>query len=144
MLHLFASVSDRRDVALLWQHIMKTTAEVLPCDACRKHLTAYLKTHTFMKLKQPNLVTGAQVKEQITVELHTLHNVVNQRLGKSSFPFDDLKIAYTGPRAIKLVEAKVILEELKTMWFNQLFKTVMPGPFQEWKKGMNLLAALLT
>jgi len=96
-----------------------------------------------MKLKQPNLVTGAHVKEQITEELHTLHNIVNHRIGKPIFPLADLKIAYTGPRDIRLVEAKVILEDLKTMWFNQLFKTVMPGPFQEWKKAMNMLAALL-
>lgn len=144
MLHLFADVSDRRDVALLWASIMKSTADVLPCAICRKHLQGYLKTHTFMRIKQPNLITGQQVRTQIVAELHLIHNVVNHRLGKPIFPFETLQTAYTGKREDKLLEAKNLLEELKLMWGTMIFKAVNPAALLEWKRNINLLAALLT
>jgi hypothetical protein len=98
-----------------------------------------------MKIKQPNLITGEQIRHQIMSELFTLHNVVNARLGKPIFPLESLSSTYSqGSRDTKLLEAKKLLEELKTSWSSQLFKTVMPGPFNEWKKSTNLLVALLT
>ena len=144
MLHLFADVSDRRDVALLWANVMKTTSEVLPCAICRKHLQGYLKTHTFMKIRQPNLIEGQQVRQQIMSELHLIHNVVNHRLGKPIFPFESLKTTYLGTRVDKLLEAKNILEELKLMWGTMIFRAVNPAALLEWKRSLNLLAALLT
>jgi len=145
ILHLLADVSDRRDVCLLWHNVMKTTADVLPCALCRQHLQKYLRTTVFMKIKQPNLITGEQIRTQIMSELFTLHNVVNARLGKPIFPLESLSSTYSqGSRDTKLLEAKKLLEELRTSWSSQLFKTVMPGPFHEWKKSTNLLVALLT
>lgn len=144
MLHLFADVSDRRDVALLWHTVMKSTADVLPCAICRKHLQGYLRTHSFMKIKQPNLITGLEVKKQIMSELHLIHNVVNHRIGKPIFPFESLQTTYTGNRTEKLLEAKNILEELKIMWGNMIFRAVNPAALMEWKRNLNLLAALLT
>lgn len=144
MLHLLADVSDRKDVGLLWHNVMRTTADVLPCASCKKHLQTYLRTHVFMKVKHPNLVTGEQIRTQIVTELHTLHNDVNHRLGKPIFPYESMATIYSGTREMKLLEAKKLLEELRASWLTLLFRTIMPGPLQEWKKSTNLLIALLT
>jgi len=143
VLHVLADLSDRRDVSLLWQTVLKATADVLPCDKCRKHLQHYLRTHTFMKVKSLHLVTGIQIRQQIVQELHALHNDVNQRLGKSVFPPDQLTTYEPGTRDQKLLEVKAILEELKTLWQPFLFRSILPGQVLEWRKTLNLLIALL-
>jgi hypothetical protein len=77
-------------------------------------------------------------------ELHLIHNVVNHRIGKPIFPFESLQTTYAGNRTEKLLEAKNIFEELKVMWGNMIFRAVNPAALMEWKRNLNLLAALLT
>jgi hypothetical protein len=96
-----------------------------------------------MKVKSLHLVTGIQIRQQIVQELHALHNDVNQRLGKSVFPPDQLTTYEPGTRDQKLLEVKAILEELKTLWQPFLFRSILPGQVLEWRKTLNLLIALL-
>jgi hypothetical protein len=143
MLHLLAATSDRRDVALLWNNIIHTTAEVLPCTACKIHLQNYLRSRSFMYTPQIHLKTGHDVKTQIVHELWVLHNAVNLRLGKTIFSETDLISAYSGHRDTLLIEAKSLFEELKTMWEPQVFQTIQGYNFKNWIKSINLLIALL-
>lgn len=143
LLHLLAAISDRRDVALLWHSVIRTTAEVLPCATCRTHMQQYLASHSFMRVKRVELKTGADIRHLAMSEVWLLHNNVNERLGKPTYTLEELVAAFNTPRDTQLQEARDLYDELKLVWEKQIFKTINAGHLTNWLKAMNLLIALL-
>ena len=144
MLHLLAEVSDRRDIPLLWPQLMRLTSGVLPCEACRHHLATYLRTHNFMKVKNPHLITGAEVKVQARNELIAFHNDVNKRLGKPEFSQADYERIYiTKTRGEQLFEVQKLYDEIKVIWNSLTPSRIVPVAYTSWKTHVNMMLALL-
>ncbi len=133
LLHAIADISSRKDIYLLWSAVLRHTAHVLPCDACRIHMKEYLQTHSFVP-KTWITQTGKQNRDQIRVWIHTFHNSVNARLGKPVLPLSELS-------ELEFAEAvQVIQEQYRTlirMWGAQ------KPLFGEWRRNMDLLIKLV-
>ena len=143
MLHLAAEVSDRTDVILLWKGLFRWSAEILPCELCRRHLSEYLSRNAnFTSRSIPK--KGDGVRLYIRAFLLTLHNDVNRRLEKAEFTDENLIELYGAhSREEILAEIRVIFQELKDLW-QPLVGTQIHGiAFGEWKKLCSLLFALL-
>lgn len=74
-----------------WQKFLKTTNEMLPCDKCRVHFSAFLKANPAIAL---NTIPYTQVKIWIRSWFYTLHNEINVQNGKAVYPFAQLQIDY--------------------------------------------------
>jgi hypothetical protein len=145
-LHMLAEVSDRRDMALLWTPLMRHTAAVLPCDACRTHLGAYLRTHNFVKFGTRSLPTGAQVRDAARTALFRLHNAVNARLEKPEFATNDILPTYVGARTRDelLFEIQNMYDTLKTAWTPFVHGRISGAAFSAWRTQMHLMITLAT
>ena len=62
----------------IWIGLLQSLRYSLPCPQCKKHYTAYWNAHPIRSL----------TKENIRTWLFQLHNEVNQRTGKESFPIE--------------------------------------------------------
>jgi hypothetical protein len=135
-LHTLASVSDRRDIYLLWNNYLRLTATILPCDQCRFHMKQYVGSHIFVPknwIKQ----TGAENAAQIQKWLFTFHNDVNQRLGKPLFPFSKMFPMPAPSRQQSIESLHTIYQRLLELWSSQ--KSLLG----EWKRATNLLVQLV-
>lgn len=145
LLHLLADISDRRDIPLLWPQLMRCLVPVIPCDQCRHHLADYLRTHTFMKVRKPHLITGVEVRTMASNEIHSFHNNVNRRLGKPEFPHTELATLYgAADRSAKLSEIQKLYEELKSAWAPLTHSRIPPVALTAWKSHMNLMITLIS
>jgi hypothetical protein len=141
LFHLLAEVSDRRDMCMLWNSAMRLTATTMPCEACRNHLGAYMKSHVFVRFARTHALTGESVRLKARVELLNLHNDVNVRLGKPAFTLEELA-TYSVSRGEALAEVSRLLEEIKAAW-TPLVHTSVSGPaFSDWKKHLHMMLAL--
>lgn len=68
----------------IWLGLLQSLRYSLPCPQCKKHYTAFLNQSPIRSVKD------------IRRWLFTLHNQVNQRLGKASYLEEELEI-YKGP-----------------------------------------------
>jgi hypothetical protein len=90
ILHSLAELSNRRDCMFLWKHILRRTADILPCEACRNHFHQRIplfRTSTFL--------SSEEVRERIREFLWSAHQDVNGRLGKEGIPKETLAAVYT-------------------------------------------------
>ncbi len=74
-----------------WQKFLKATNDMLPCDKCRAHFSAFLKANPATQLQT---IPYAQVKTWIRSWFYTLHNEINVENGKPEYPFAQLSIDY--------------------------------------------------
>lgn len=135
-LHTLASVSNRRDIYLLWNNYLKLTASIIPCSQCRLHMKQYIGTHVFVPkdwIKQ----TGAENAAQIQKWLFTFHNDVNQRLGKPLFPFSKMFPVPTPSRQQSIESLQAIYKRILELWSSQ--KSLLG----EWKRATGLLIHLV-
>jgi len=75
-----------------WPKFIKATGEVLPCDKCRDHFHAYMRTNPVQIT-----VPYSGLKTFIKTWFWQLHNDVNTSLGKPTFAYDDLATTYNKP-----------------------------------------------
>lgn len=150
LFHNLAELSDRRDIPLLWPKLIHLTAALMPCEACRTHLTATLQVRPFLKISRVDLVTGPAVRTQVRAELWRLHNDVNTRLGKPAFgsSVDDVVVAYglsaERTRATLLSEISDCLEKLRQAWTPLLHTRVDAGIYSMWRGHVALMVALVS
>jgi len=142
LFHHLAEISDRRDMVMLWNNLMRLTATVMPCGQCRTHLGAYLRLHVFVRFPRIHLVTGEMVKARATAELHAFHNEVNARLKKPIFSVEEMAVAFTKPRAESLREIHRVYDEVKVAWTPLVHDRISGGAFNDWKKHVNMMIAL--
>lgn len=74
-----------------WFYILETVAKALPCEDCRSHYADWLKRNPVSPLKK---MKYEDLRLWVRIWLLTLHNDVNQRLGKQLFAFQDLESTY--------------------------------------------------
>lgn len=74
-----------------WQKFIKVTGEMLPCDKCRAHYSAFFKANPPTAL---STLPFTQFKIWVRSWFFTLHNEVNQETGKPFFAIEDLAPTY--------------------------------------------------
>ena len=140
--HLLAEISDRRDMVMLWNNLMRLTAVSMPCEQCRVHLTAYMRSHVFVRFAKIHLVTGEMVRHRARNELLSLHNDVNARLGKATFSEADIAAMYVKPRSETIAEIYKNLDEIKAAWTPLVHSRINGSAFNDWKKHIHMMVAL--
>ena len=74
-----------------WKRLLTFTADVLPCDVCKKHYKEVLLQHPIGGiLKMDGVIAATFVKTW----LWTLHNEINVGNGKPELPFTELSVLY--------------------------------------------------
>ena len=86
----------RADEQRAWPLFVKELANMLPCPYCREHLQDYQRVNPFV------LPTNAsQWNSYVITYMYDLHEAVNARLEKPSFPKEDLATTYGSTRQFK-------------------------------------------
>ena len=142
--HLLTEISDRRDMYMLWTSLLRITAPVVPCDVCRNHIASYIRTHAFMRVVRPHLITGEAVRSLARQNLLDFHNAVNERLGKPIVPKEQLATLYGGAtnRGATISEINRLLDEINAAWTPLIHRSINGAHFTTWKKHINLMLAL--
>jgi hypothetical protein len=150
LFHNLAELSNRRDIPFLWPKLLQLTAALMPCDACRVHLAATLRSRPFFRISRIDLITGPAVQTQIRGEVWRLHNEVNARLGKPMFSLADVvavygvNVAAGRTRAVLLSEIAVVLEKLRRAWTPLLYGKIDAGVYMAWRGHVALMVALVS
>jgi hypothetical protein len=135
LLHRMADASNRRDVFLLWNSVLKATAAAIPCELCRKHMSDYWLHHP-LATRNWNMMTGEQTRTRIRDALSRFHNSVNNRLGKPTVELG----APSQDRGATLSEANRLFSELVQLWSPRLKDA---AAVSEWRRATSLLLGLL-
>jgi hypothetical protein len=80
----------QQDELRLWQNLLTSLKDTLPCDVCRNHYGEWLKEHPPELLELPYGEFHAWIKTW----LWTLHNRINEGNDKPTFKFEDLHDMY--------------------------------------------------
>jgi hypothetical protein len=131
LFHRIADISDRNDIYLLWNSVLRATTNTLPCELCRHHMSEYWAHVRFIP-KNWNMLEGSIVRQQVREKLHGFHNAVNQRLGKPVYPLEALP---TDRNQIKQ-EIQAVFDRLCELWSG------MTG-MVEWKRTVSMLIQMV-
>jgi hypothetical protein len=139
-----AWLSDRTDVFFIWKLMLKSLSEIMPCGACRQHLTQYLNTHPLFVGKNIHIMKGSDIKDRMVRMIWTLHNHVNIRSGKGEYSLEQLNMIYIGvSRSQVLVETHRMLAELYHDWEPIMVKQMTGGHLREWRAHTTLFLSLV-
>jgi hypothetical protein len=131
LFHRIADISDRNDIYLLWNSVLRSTANTLPCELCRHHMSEYWAHVRFIP-KNWNELEGPLIRTQIREKIHAFHNAVNQRLGKPNYELAPLP---TDRNAVK-AEIQEVYDKLCELWSG------ISGMI-EWKRNVLLLIQMV-
>lgn len=140
--HSLAEISERRDMAMLWNNLMRLTAATMPCEQCRIHLSTYIKSHTFVRFHKIDIVTGLNVKTRAVKELFDFHNAVNIRLDKPIMTQElyDSQYKKTLRETLSIIQKN--FDEVKAAWTPLVHGTINGAAFSDWKKHLSMMIAL--
>lgn len=103
LLHTLAEKAGRQtnmltlgDEQRAWPLFVKTLPPIIPCPFCRDHLQEYINKNPFTLP-----MDYFEWKTYIPQYFYDLHESVNTRLGKPSFPRDQLSTTYKDVGALK-------------------------------------------
>ena len=142
ILHTLAEKAGRQTNSLTmgdeqraWPLFVKTLPEAIPCPYCRDHLKDYLNTHPFTLP-----MDYYEWKTYIPLYFYELHESVNSRIGKPSFPQANLSTAYKDTGRLKNVlnQLEKIQERAIKMGGVSLFH------WRAWLKQYNMLRAAIS
>lgn len=91
----------QQDELRLWQNLLTSLKDTLPCDVCRNHYGEWLKEHPPELLELPYGEFHAWIKTW----LWTLHNRINEGNDKPTFKFEDLHDMYKASSLDTCVES---------------------------------------
>jgi hypothetical protein len=95
-------------------------------------------------VKRSLLITGPQTKEKLRTELWLFHNVVNKSIGLEEQPISILDETYGDKvRGQLLSDAESIMSDIVAAWTPLVHTSVNGVAFQEWKKSLTMLIAIL-
>jgi len=126
LLHCLADMSDRNDIYMIWNNVLRTTAVMMPCEMCRMHMIEYWAHVRFLP-KQWHDIKGDIVRTQIREKIHAFHNAVNARLGK---PLPSLEAPRE--RSLCRTEAQECFKRLCELWMGK-------EALMEWKMAIQSL-----
>lgn len=140
ILHTLAELSGKQtyfgseaDEKRAWPLFMKTLVPVIPCPYCKEHFQTWLSNHPF-NLPPSYYEWNGFIRNWF----YTVHEDVNRRLEKPSFPIGELASTYSNGGALK--EAFAILEK------NQQRAIKMGGvsllAWKAWLKQLQMLRSI--
>jgi len=134
ILHGFAEHAGRNeDERQLWISLIEGLPKIIPCPDCAKHVKDWLKTHPLFPLRK---IPISGLRQWIVDYLYTLHEAVNERLGKPSFPKSELTATYID------VDVQVKAESLKR--FLEKLISISGTGMLSWKNWEGLVLRMLT
>lgn len=134
ILHGFAEHSgSNEDERYIWISLLNGLYSVVPCPECAKHIKDWLRSHPIIDLRNLPIMN---LHSWITNYLYELHEDVNRRLGKPSFPKSMLKETYRD------LDIQVKAESLKR-YLEKLISISGTGMLS-WKKWEGNIIRLLT
>ena len=103
ILHALAEKGGRQTNSVMigdeeraWPLLFKTLSAALPCPYCREHLDEYIRSHPFgLPVDQTTW------RVYLSTYVYDLHEAVNARTGKPSFPKEALHTTYKDVRQFK-------------------------------------------
>ncbi len=124
----------RGDEQRAWPLFFKELTNMLPCPYCRDHLQEYQRSNPFLLPENPT-----NWNSYVTTYVYDLHEAVNERLGKPSFPKADLYETYRniGPFKEKFEALQKIVDRAIKQQGVTLFA------WRAWLKQMTILRATL-
>lgn len=135
ILHCIAEVSDRSDCGLAWRAVLRSTAEILPCDVCRHHMQS---STAALRLVQPR--SGADMRILIRHFLWSLHQA-SASVGISE---ESLSEFYGGDRASVLGSAREGAREVEEAFRRlHILDRFREGGLRAWVHDVNHLTHLL-
>jgi hypothetical protein len=141
ILHTLAEKAGRQTDPLLqadegraWPLFVKELPGMLPCPYCRDHLQDYLRATPFALPTDP-----AAWRAYVPTFFYELHEAVNARLDKPSFPRADLTETYKNPSAFK--EKLTALQSVEERAIKQQGVTLFA--WRAWLKQLTLLRATI-
>ena len=139
LFHLFAELSDRPNIDLLWKNWIKQTIVILPCAKCRLHFSEYLRAHPLVHSK---LSSSQQTLRQYFFEFH---NAVNANTEKPIFSMEDYTNLYSNKKRDSAVsESNALLNELEHALLPLEYMSTKVYAFQAWKGTYKLLLSHLS
>lgn len=139
LLHRMADASNRRDVLLLWNSVLRATNAVIPCELCRKHMSEYWMQNPLV-VKNWSMLTGEQTRKRVREALGKFHNSVNGRLGKPVVELGPPPLL-SQDRGAAVAEAGRLYAELVQLWSSRLTDSAAVA---EWRRATSLLLGLLS
>tara|TARA_Y100000741_G_scaffold362686_1_gene348938 strand:- start:7642 stop:8229 length:588 start_codon:yes stop_codon:yes gene_type:complete len=110
------------------QHLFQLLEVILPCSQCRRHYALYRKE------VPPTTIINKRVKESAAQWLWTIHDMVNQNLGKICMDYDSLVKKHNSLTCI--VHDLTIFDIFMFIWFSSKNKKKLC-------EGINLMLKLL-
>lgn len=118
----------RKDEHTLWKQVLTTLSSTLPCSECRDHLREYILVHP---IQIPD--TFSNLHTYIQTWIYNLHEDVNLRLSKPSYPFASLEA--TPDIRTGFLQLQVVMERAAR---------ASSVPFLSWKKWSNSVKMLMS
>ena len=128
------SLITRGDEVRAWPLFVKTLQPMLPCPFCRDHFQQYLIDHPF---SLP--MDYYEWRTYIPNYFYEFHEAVNQRIGKPSFPREDLKKTYSDSSRVKsLIDSleKIVARAIQMGGVSLFY-------WRAWLKQFNMLRAAI-
>lgn len=90
--NIYLQADERR----AWPLFLKTLTDMIPCPFCRDHYKEFMAKNPFVLP-----VPYSDVRTYVRTWFYKLHESVNKRLDKPSFPFDTLSTTYADGSVVK-------------------------------------------
>ena len=119
-----------QDEKRAWPLYQKALGDIIPCPYCREHYKEWVLANPFVLPESYSEWNG-----YTRAWFWTLHEDINKRLSKPSFPFEDLSKTYNIPSALtyKFTQLDMLEQRAIQMGGVSLLK------WNEWKKQFRML-----
>ena len=134
ILHALAEQSGRNeDERQLWIFLLEGLPKIVPCPECAQHIKVWLRSHSIVALRR---IPMSEFYTWVTNYIYVLHEDVNRRLGKPSFPKNMLKETYGS------IDIQVTMESLRR--FLEKLISISGTGILSWKAWQGYVVRLLT
>jgi hypothetical protein len=137
--HILAEKSGSQTISMIqederrtWPLFIRSIQLIIPCPECREHFGKFLLEHPFETPKDYTLL-----RNYVRIWFYTLHEEVSARLGKPSFPFENLSSTYSDTTRIKTL----IVDMDKIQKITIQAGVVTLGSWNNWLKHFKMLRA---
>jgi hypothetical protein len=135
ILHCLAEFSDRSDCGLAWRTVLRTTAEILPCDLCKTHMRT---ANGSIGLVQPR--PAADMQTLLRHYLWSLHQA-SATVGISE---EDLSGFYGGDRTVIMQSVRLGVREIDEAFRRlHILDRFHEGGLRAWVQAVDHLSHLL-
>jgi hypothetical protein len=141
ILHSYAEKAGKQenlitktDEQRAWPLVLKDLGPVIPCPYCREHFQQFVRENPF-DLPQDYSLWRTYIPDYF----YRLHESVNTRLGKPSFPKEDLSKTYQDIKQVPPTIARLIVIQQRAIKMGGVSLLA----WKEWLKQLGMLRAAI-